>query len=342
MFLAVLEHCAGTPETTVLLAREPVVQRLGITQEEAREILPSGSKTRFQDRIYWAFAHLRHAGLLERPRHGIYRITGEGRRVLGLGMDSITPKFLERYETYRAFISREGRRVGGGAKGRGPAAKAPEATGSEEARRRFRASTGSLSGPMNRLSGLTPEQARYGSDAPDSGQGGPLAPGELLDTTCRDLEDEVIDELKSQIRQISPAAFERLILEVMDGLKYSSRRFVRLTGQGRDGFVAEDALGLGAICLRAEPHAGGPVGRMAIQAFAETMDGLSVAKGVFVTSGTFTRDAAEFAKSSTKPIRLVDGDELAGLMCRHNIGVRVRRSVEIKGLDTGFFKALEH
>ena len=40
---------------------------------------------------------------------------------------------------------------------------------------------------------------------------------------------------------------------------------------------------------------------------------------------------------SPKRIVLIDGDELARLMVKHNIGVRLKMRYEVKRIDEGYF-----
>ncbi len=42
----------------------------GLTDEERRELLPSGQQTIISNRVAWAKAHMRMAGLLEGPVRG--------------------------------------------------------------------------------------------------------------------------------------------------------------------------------------------------------------------------------------------------------------------------------
>ena len=46
---------------------------------------------------------------------------------------------------------------------------------------------------------------------------------------------------------------------------------------------------------------------------------------------------AETISAGNKFIRLVDGDELARLMIRHNVGVVVEMTYEVKKLDENYF-----
>jgi restriction system protein len=65
--------------------------------------------------------------------------------------------------------------------------------------------------------------------------------------------------------------------------------------------------------------------------------GLGATKGVFVTTSTFSAQAAEFVRHLSQRVILIDGKKLADLMIEHNVGVRASRTVEFKRLDEDFF-----
>jgi restriction endonuclease Mrr len=54
--------------------------------------------------------------------------------------------------------------------------------------------------------------------------------------------------------------------------------------------------------------------------FFGSLDRHKATKGLFVTTSTFSASAKETAEHLSKRIVLVDGDQLARLMIRHNVG----------------------
>ncbi|MEX0754142.1 MAG: restriction endonuclease [Actinomycetota bacterium] len=74
-----------------------------VTREEERELLPSGKQPVFANRIGWARTYLKKAGLLESPRRGAVRITGEGRSALANAPDRIDNAYLRRYPAFREW-----------------------------------------------------------------------------------------------------------------------------------------------------------------------------------------------------------------------------------------------
>jgi restriction system protein len=59
--------------------------------------------------------------------------------------------------------------------------------------------------------------------------------------------------------------------------------------------------------------------------------------GVFVTTSYVTQLARGFAERHPFQIVLVDGEQLAALIIRHNVGVRIDETLYLKKADEDFF-----
>ena len=124
-------------------------------------------------------------------------------------------------------------------------------------------------------------------------------------------------------KSLSPAAFERLIQRV---LRQSGFIQVEVTGRTGDGGI--DGKGIARIhgfmsfhvvfqCKRWQ----GVVGSGEIRDFRGAMVGRAD-KGLFITTGTFSRDAIkEATRDGAPPIDLVDGDLLADKLKELQLGV---------------------
>ena len=64
---------------------------------------------------------------------------------------------------------------------------------------------------------------------------------------------------------------------------------------------------------------------------------MATVKGVFVTTSSFSSSAKKAVDLMSKSIVLVDGDRLAALMIRHNVGVRIEETLHFKAIDEGFY-----
>ena len=60
-------------------------------------------------------------------------------------------------------------------------------------------------------------------------------------------------------------------------------------------------------------------------------------KGIFFTTSYFTEPARNFAEKVAKRIILSGGEQLAGLLLRYDVGVRLESSFSIKKVDEEFF-----
>lgn len=61
---------------------EPLAKRFRLTEEEVNEVYASGNGHIFYDRISWALSYLNMAGLLDKPKRGMYKINPKGLELL--------------------------------------------------------------------------------------------------------------------------------------------------------------------------------------------------------------------------------------------------------------------
>jgi restriction system protein len=154
------------------------------------------------------------------------------------------------------------------------------------------------------------------------------------------LRDELLDLLYS----MTPARFERLILDLLGKMGFGggnvkNAKMTKTIGDGGiDGIIDEDALGLDAVYIQAKRYNSDyKVGRPDLQKFVGSLTGEGAAKGVFITTSDFSRDAVEYVTRVQHRIRLVNGQELADLMIRYEVGVRSRLTYVIRSVDEDYF-----
>jgi restriction system protein len=86
------------------------IERLGqefkLSDDELRQLLPSGASSVFASRVGWARTYLKQSGLLDSPKRGVFRITQAGLALLKERPKEINIKLLDRYESYQAFKAR--------------------------------------------------------------------------------------------------------------------------------------------------------------------------------------------------------------------------------------------
>lgn len=91
-------------------AIEKLADEFSLTDEERRELLPSGAQAVFDNRVGWARSYLQQAGLLSSPKRGYFQITQSGRELLESGIDRIDNSVLERYDNFQEFKNRKRKR----------------------------------------------------------------------------------------------------------------------------------------------------------------------------------------------------------------------------------------
>ncbi|EPB8176387.1 TPA: restriction endonuclease [Clostridium perfringens] len=84
---------------------EKLSENLNLTEEEVRELLPSGRKRVFYNRVNWAKTYLKRAGLVEAPRRGEVKITQLGLELLQENPIEIRSRDLLRYSSFNDFIN---------------------------------------------------------------------------------------------------------------------------------------------------------------------------------------------------------------------------------------------
>jgi len=156
------------------------------------------------------------------------------------------------------------------------------------------------------------------------------------------LEVEILDRILEQ----SPEFLEQLILRLLAAMRYGGGDAESWTVTGRsgdgglDGMIKEDALGLAKIYVQAKKYSRETtVQSRDVREFAGALDATGTDKGVFVTTSSFPPSAGKYVAQSRKRIVLIDGQELARLMVKYDVGVRTQTKFEIKRIDEDFFES---
>ncbi len=142
-------------------------------------------------------------------------------------------------------------------------------------------------------------------------------------------------------KETDPASFERLIQRL---LRESGFVQVEVTGRTGDGGI--DGKGIARIHGFMSFHVvfqckrySGVVSSSHIRDFRGAMVGRAD-KGLFITTGTFSRDAVkEATRDGAPPIDLVDGDQLADKLKEFSLGTQTEM-IEKVTVDEAWFKKL--
>jgi len=99
-------------ETSTSEAVEALAKELSLTDEDLKEMLPSGIQSTFVNRVGWASTYMKKAGLLEATRRGFYQITDRGKDLLEKQPKAINVKLLKQYPEFLEFQKLKGTRSG--------------------------------------------------------------------------------------------------------------------------------------------------------------------------------------------------------------------------------------
>ena len=295
IMLPLLEFIADGKEYKMRNVTDELAIKFGVTEEEQKELLPSGVAPVFYNRTAWAKTYLKKAGLIDSPKQGIVIISKRGIEVLKKKPSSINVKFLKQFSEFVAFqtVKREDE-------------SETETETSEE------------------QSIQTPE--------------------ELLEMAYQKIRKSLASELISKVVELSPAFFERLVVELLvkmgygGSIKDAGKAMGKSGDEGIDGTIKEDKLGLDIIYIQAKRwKPGNVVGRPEIQKFVGALAGQGAKKGIFITTSNFTKEALDYTPRNETKIVLIDGEQLAQLMIDYNLGCTSQQTYEVKKLDSDYF-----
>lgn len=168
-------------------------------------------------------------------------------------------------------------------------------------------------------------------------------PEEQIDRAIIELGESLAEEVLGQLKKLSPASFERFVVELLKSMDYGIGEVTGRTGDGGiDGVIYEDRLRLDRIYLQAKRWADQSVGAPDVNGFIGALARQGATRGVFVTTSRYTQDAQKaVADVRNMNIKLIDGMELAKLAIEYNVGVSIKRKLEMKRLNLDYFEEFE-
>lgn len=105
IMLPLLRYISDSKEHRMRDVTDGLAKQLGVTEEEKKELLPSGAAPVFYNRTAWAKTYLKKAGLIDSPKQGIVVITPRGIDVLKRNPTSINARFLKQFAEFVEFQS---------------------------------------------------------------------------------------------------------------------------------------------------------------------------------------------------------------------------------------------
>ncbi len=107
IMLPLLQLASDSQEHSLREAYDRLADKFQLTEDERKELLPSGQQELFHNRVAWARTYLKMADLLQTTRRGYFKITDRGLSAIGKKPDRIDKKYLEQFEEFQEFKSRK-------------------------------------------------------------------------------------------------------------------------------------------------------------------------------------------------------------------------------------------
>lgn len=256
LFRPLLEHLKSIHPNTAKWDKltEVMAIELKMTSEQLSEMIPSGVRTSFKDRVGWALTYLNKAGLTEKPTRGENRITDLGLSVLKEYEGTINVAYLKRFDTFLKFVS----------------------IGSSEE------SVNESSMPNDEKSSMdvVPTQEILKQLRIHNNQLASELKAKILENSPQFFEQLVVDLMVKMGYGGTHQEAAKALGRSGDG--------------GVDGVIREDRLGLSSIYLQAKRYQDTKIGRPDLQKFASAVSDHDATKGVFITTSSFSQDARDY------------------------------------------------
>lgn len=299
LMLPLLKITSDGNEHTTSEVVETLAQQFGLSDNDRKEMLPSGRQQNFDNRVNWSKTYLQKALLLSSTGRSRFHITDRGMNVLKSNPSNINIKFLNQFPEFIAFHA---------------------VTNDKESKR-----NGNTLIPQEIVekTDQTPQEILETT----------------YQSLRQNLADELLAQIKNNTPSFFEKLVVDLLVAMGYGgsLQDAGQAVGQVGDGGIDGIIKEDKLGLDAIYLQAkrwEGTVGGPI----VQGFAGALMGKKARKGILITTSTFSSQARNFAASlDNLKIILIDGEQLAQLMIDHNVGVAEESRYVVKKVDLDYF-----
>lgn len=103
LMLPMLRELSDGNEKTISELKTNLAAKFKLSEEELKELLPSGNQQVFDNRVGWARTYLKKAMLIESARRGVFKITDRGSAVLKENVQNITASYLKKFDEFREF-----------------------------------------------------------------------------------------------------------------------------------------------------------------------------------------------------------------------------------------------
>ncbi|MDZ7950898.1 restriction endonuclease [Nostoc sp. DedQUE09] len=105
IMLPLLKYALDGQEHSMREAIGALANQFNLSEDERKELLPSGQQPLFDNRVGWARTYLKKAGLLATPKRGYFEITEQGINVTRQSLQEIDVQFLNQFSEFINFKS---------------------------------------------------------------------------------------------------------------------------------------------------------------------------------------------------------------------------------------------
>lgn len=103
LMLPLLRFTADRQEHSIREAIDRLAEEFSLSDDERKELLPSGQQEVLDNRVGWAGTYMKKAGLLQKTRRGYFQITDRGLQVLASNPGRIDVRFLRQFDEFKDF-----------------------------------------------------------------------------------------------------------------------------------------------------------------------------------------------------------------------------------------------
>ncbi len=298
LMLPLLKITSDGKEHSLNEAIEKLAQQLGLSENDRKEMLPSGTQRKFDNRVSWARTYMQKAMLLSSTGRSKFCITERGIKVLKDNPSNINVKILRQFPEFVAFQS------------------------STDKESKIDGNSHSAQEIIEKTS-QTPQEildTTYQS---------------LRQNLAQEILERIKNNPPKFFERL---VVDLLVAMGYGGSRKDAGQAVGQVGDGGiDGIIKEDKLGLDAIYIQAKRWEG-TVGGPTVQGFAGALMGKKARKGILITTSNFSQQAINFATGiDNLKIILIDGEQLAQLMIDHDVGVTEESRYIVKKTDLDYF-----
>ena len=297
LMLPLLKFCSDEQEHSTKDTIENLSKQFNLTEDELSQLLPSGTQYVFYNRVFWAKAHIKMAGLVENTKRAHFKITQSGLDLLKTNPPFVNlrtlksiPEYIEHRKTYKKDRTE----------------KVENETEIES----------------ENDNELTPEESLEYSYQ------------KIRNSLAQDLLSKIKILPSSFFEKL---VIDLLVKMGYGGSITDAGKAIGRSGdEGIDGIIKEDKLGLDVIYIQAKRWEG-VVGRPELQKFVGALAGQGAKKGIFITTSYFSKDALDYTPKNETKIVLVDGEQLAQYMIDFDLAVSTISTYQIKKIDLDYF-----